>query len=287
MTARHHKAAPGSGRPLLLTCWIAFQCQEKPTYEPPAVLGGHAAVVVEVLLQVGERTLNLVIGVGHPLTILTLIGEKIREVEVDAVHGRPQPPVAEARLAVLQHRTLVERVLPFGFPRFVFRSKAFPVSRGQPLHQVVQRSCRQQLGILRDVTPDNLHHVELAHLYPVGGEHAEQALQTVNDDARYPVSAAFYAGHGCLIVRQSLMPDELEVEDVPRPAVQADHDPAVAAPVRRIKMYEARTRYVRLSPANRYVAQPALDGGRTRPEHHRQFRRRLLVFLIEAPYLAV
>ena len=38
---------------------------------------------------------------------------------------------------------------------------------------------------------------------------------------------------------QSLMADELKVEDIPRPAVQADHDPAVAAPVRRIKMYEA------------------------------------------------
>ena len=53
------------------------QCQEKPRDEPLAVLYCKAAVIVQVLLQVGERSLNLVVRVWHSLAILPLVGEEI------------------------------------------------------------------------------------------------------------------------------------------------------------------------------------------------------------------
>ena len=75
---------------LVLTCLIFFQCQEKPTDEPPAVRLAHAAVVVQVLLQVGENALDLVVRVGLSITAAVLIGEQVGQVEVHAVHGRSQ-----------------------------------------------------------------------------------------------------------------------------------------------------------------------------------------------------
>ena len=91
-----------------MACLIVRQCQEKPTDESLASLLAHAAVVVQVLLQVGEHALHLVVRVGHPLAALLLVGEQVGQVEGDAVHGRPQAAMGVARPA----RALVE-LLPF------------------------------------------------------------------------------------------------------------------------------------------------------------------------------
>ena len=74
---------------LLSNMRIAFQCQEKPRNEPLAVLRRQPAMVVQVLLQVSERTFNLVVRVWHSLAVLPLENEQIRKVEVQAVHSCP------------------------------------------------------------------------------------------------------------------------------------------------------------------------------------------------------
>ena len=71
-------------RPFLLR--IVAQCQEKPVDEAFPVLSAHAAVIVDVTLQVGERSLQFVVGVGHPLDLLPC--EQIWQVKADAGHGR-------------------------------------------------------------------------------------------------------------------------------------------------------------------------------------------------------
>ena len=43
-------------------------------------------MVVQVLLQVSERPLNLVVRIGHSLAVLPLVGKEVRQVEVQAVH---------------------------------------------------------------------------------------------------------------------------------------------------------------------------------------------------------
>ena len=144
------------------------RCQEKPTYESLAILFSHAAVVVQVLLQVGEGALDLVVRVGHPLALFLLVGEQVWQVEVDAVHGRPQAAVAIALLPVLQHRLLVDGVAIIRFPCVVVFEELFLGRACQPVHYAVERSRRQQLGILRDIAPHDLLHVELAHLDVVG-----------------------------------------------------------------------------------------------------------------------
>ena len=73
---------------------LRFQCQEKPINEPLAVLLCHPAVVVQVLLQVGECSLYLIVGVWHPLALRQLAGEEVRQIEVHAVHGGTQPLVS-------------------------------------------------------------------------------------------------------------------------------------------------------------------------------------------------
>ncbi len=96
-----------------MTCWIVCQCQEKPTDESPSPVLAHAAMVVQVLLQVGENALNLVVRVGHPLAASLLVGEQVRQVVHDAVHRRPQALVGVVRLArTLACRQAVERMFP-------------------------------------------------------------------------------------------------------------------------------------------------------------------------------
>ena len=50
-------------------------------------------MVVQVLLQVGERTLDLVVRIRHSLEVLMLVVEEVRQIEVQAVHRSPQPLV--------------------------------------------------------------------------------------------------------------------------------------------------------------------------------------------------
>ena len=110
---------PVSTRLLFFHAKSFCQCQEKPGNETLAALRHQAAVVVQVLLQVGERALYLVVCVRHPPTIFPLEGEKIREIEIQAVHRRSQASVRIVHLSVLVETFVTDRVLPFLFPLLV------------------------------------------------------------------------------------------------------------------------------------------------------------------------
>ena len=56
-----------------------YQCQEKPTNEPLAVLCRQTTMVVQILLQISECSLYLIVRIWHACTILFLIGKKIRQ----------------------------------------------------------------------------------------------------------------------------------------------------------------------------------------------------------------
>ena len=58
----------------------------KPRNELLAVLLCQAALVVQVLLQVSEGSLNFVVRVRHSLAVLPLVGKEVWQVEVQAVH---------------------------------------------------------------------------------------------------------------------------------------------------------------------------------------------------------
>ena len=54
-------------RPFLLR--VVVQCQEKPIDEAFPVLAAHAAVVVDVALEVSEDALKPVVSVWHPIDL--------------------------------------------------------------------------------------------------------------------------------------------------------------------------------------------------------------------------
>ena len=64
---------------LLFYAKSCYQCQEKPTNEPLAVLCRQTAMVVQILLQISECSLYLIVRIWHAYTILFLIGKKIRQ----------------------------------------------------------------------------------------------------------------------------------------------------------------------------------------------------------------
>ena len=53
-----------------------YQCQEKPTNEPLAVLCRPTAVV-QILLQISERFFYLIVRIWHTCTGLLLIGKQV------------------------------------------------------------------------------------------------------------------------------------------------------------------------------------------------------------------
>ena len=61
--------------PCFLICLEPEQCQEKPDNEPLAVLYGHTAVIVQILLQISERAFDFVVGVRHSLARKPLISK--------------------------------------------------------------------------------------------------------------------------------------------------------------------------------------------------------------------
>ena len=108
-----HVQEPLSIRLLLFHARSFCQCQEKPRNEPLAVLHRQPAVVVKVLLQIGERALNLVVRVRHSPTVFPLEGEEIGQVEVQTVHRRSQAPVRIVHLSILVEAFVVNRARPF------------------------------------------------------------------------------------------------------------------------------------------------------------------------------
>ena len=63
-------------------CKWFYQCQEKPTNESLAILFIHSTVIVQVLLQVRERTLQFVIRVRHSLAAFFLTSEQVWHIKV-------------------------------------------------------------------------------------------------------------------------------------------------------------------------------------------------------------
>ena len=267
------------------TCLIVRQCQEKPTDEPLASRLAHAAVVVQVLLQVGEHALDLVVRVGHPFAAVFLICEQVGQVEGDAVHGRPQTIVGVVRLArALAHGASVERVAPVLPPLAELLPEPLPVQHGEPAHEVLQGHGGLEPRVLGEVAVDDRAHVELAHLYPVRvPEHVEQAAHAVYDDALDGVAHACYRLHRLHIVRDGLVLDEGDVERSGGIVKRKQHAP-VASPIGHVEMDEAA------HPVEAWLlsldgdsAQPALDGRRAFPRRGGYLDDRLLFLLVQRP----
>ena len=138
------------------TCLIVCQCQEKPTDESLASVLAHAAVVVQVLLQVGEHALDLVVRVGHPFASLLLICEQVGQEEGDTVHGRPQTLVGVVRLArAFAYGASVERVIPILNPLDEPLLEPIPVQHGQPAHELLQGYGGLEFWLLGEVAVDD------------------------------------------------------------------------------------------------------------------------------------
>ena len=84
-----HKTGYTSLCILLFYAKSFYQYQEKPTNEALVVLCRQTAMVVQILFQISECTLNLIVRIWHTCTVLFLIGKKIRQKEVNASHCRP------------------------------------------------------------------------------------------------------------------------------------------------------------------------------------------------------
>ena len=246
---------------LVLTCSIIFQCQEKPTDEPPAVRLAHAAVVVQVLLQVGEHSLDLVVGVGHTLTAFLLAGEQVGQVEVDAVHGCSQSlvrivgfPIALADGAAVQGLAVV--FLPFG----IFLQEVVLCHSDKPFHEVLEASGCFQMRVLGEIPFHDAEHVVLAHLDLVRGKGVEQAPHTVNDDSLDDITETHDGSHGIFVIGDGLVLDEGDVERAAALVLQRQKDTPVVTPIGHVQMDEAApARQVGLLPSDGYVPQNTLD----------------------------
>ena len=273
-----------------MSCWIVCQCQEKPTDESLASRLAHAAVVVQVLLQVGEHALDLVVRVRHPLTALLLVGEEVGHVIVHAVHGGPQALVREVRPAsALAHGPAVERVRPVLLPLGELLPELFLPQRGQPAHEFLEGNGGLEPRLLGEVAVDDAPHVELAHLDPVHvPEHVEQAAHTVYDDASDGVAHACYRLHGQHVVRNGLVLDEGDVERPARGVIKCKQHAPVAPPVGHVKMdVSARPVKSGLLPLDGDSPQPSLDGRRAFSRDGGYLHDRLLVGLVQGPEITV
>ena len=133
-----------------------------------AVLLCQPAVVVQILLQVSERTLDLVVRVGHPFAAFPLEGKEVWQMEVKAVHRSSQPSVRIVQLPVLMEALVANRGLPLFLPFLIVLLEVSLVSPVKPGSQVFQFPAGQHLGIQREIAPDYLLHMELTHLYRIG-----------------------------------------------------------------------------------------------------------------------
>ena len=247
-------------------------------------------MVVQVLLQVGEHSLDLVVRVWHPLATLLLVCEEVRQVMVHAVHGRSKALVGVMRPAsALVYGTAVERMCPVLLPLGEFLPELILLQRGQPAHELLQGDGGLEPWLLGEVAVDDAPHVELAHLNPVHiPEHVEQAAHAVYDDAFDGVAHARYRLHCQHIVRNSLVLDEGDVERSAGGVVKRKQHAPVAAPVSHVEMdVSARPVKVGLLPLDGDSPQPSLDGRRTFAGDGGYLSDRLLVGLVQRPELAV
>ena len=92
-------------------------------------------MIVQVLLQVRECSLNLVVGIGHSMAVLPLAGKEIRQIEIKAVHGCSQPPVHIMQSTILVQASAGYRVLPFLLPCLIFAPEISLMDSVQLIHK--------------------------------------------------------------------------------------------------------------------------------------------------------
>jgi len=272
------------------TCLIVRQCQEKPVDEPLASRLAHAAVVVQVFLQVCEHALDLVVRVGHPLASLLLEGEEVWQVKGDAVHGRPQSLVRVVRPSgALAQGLAVERKCPVLLPLGELLHELVLLQRGQPAHESLEGDGGLEPWLLGEVAVDYRAHVELAHLDLVHApEHVEQAAHAVYDDALDGVAHARYRLHCQHVVRDGLVPDEGDVERSAGGIVKREQNAPVASPVGHVEVdVSAHPVKAGLLPSYGDCAQPSLDRRLAFADDGGNLPNCLLVVHVQRPELAV
>ena len=242
-------------RPFLLR--VVAQCQEKPINEAFPVPAAHAAVVIDVALEVGKDTLQPVVGVGHPLDFPP--SEQIRQVKADAGHGRAQPPMRVKCLARLGiDGALFQEYCPLHRPRFESSCEVCPVAGLQCGHQSLQFYACRQARVPSELSPDDGTHVVLAHLYPVPVKEREKRLQSVNDDAVDHITVPLDPSESIGIVRCAFMCNVLQVQRSSACGLNGYQYSAVAPEVRRVKLHHAMTTAYGIVPGDIHITQKTL-----------------------------
>lgn len=239
-------------RPFLLR--IVAQCQEKPVDEAFPILAAHAAVIVDVALQVGKDTLQLVVGVGHALDLLPC--EQIWQVKADAGHGRAQPAVGVECLARLgADGAFFQERIPLDHPRFEGLCEALSVTGGQRRHQRLQFNAGGQTRIACELPPDDGAHVVLAHLHLVSVKEREQRLHPVDDDAVNHIAVMLNPRQRVRVVRGALMGDVFQVQRPSARCLKGNQNAAVAPEVSRANLHHTIPAAHRVAPWNTDTAQ--------------------------------
>ncbi len=143
------------------------------------------------------------------------------------------------------------------------------------------------LGIQRKVSPDNLLHVELAHLYVVLCKGLEECLLTVYDQAANAVATLPDAAYGVLVLFYCLALHESHIQRPSRGGIQRQQHTEVAPPKGHIQMDKTFTNQRRMHPFALDVMQPALDCRNTYLETLRQLPDGLLPVLIGCPQVVL
>lgn len=117
--------------PLSFDMFEFVPCQEKPNNESLAILYRHTAVSVQIVLEIGESSLYLVVGVRHSRAIFALKREEVGQVEIHAVHGGTQPLMGVPTGAgSFRHGATIDNVGISLFPLFVDSLKGGLVCTG-------------------------------------------------------------------------------------------------------------------------------------------------------------
>ena len=155
-------------------------------------------------------------------------------------------------------RLLVDGVAPPCFPRVVLRQELALRAVCQGRHHILEFPHHPQPRVFLQVPPCYLDHMELAHLYRITRELAEQARHSVYDEAAYRVSASLYRRYGIPVVGDLLVGDERQVKHLSRRILHSCKYSPVAPPVGRIKVDKPSSAYLWLLPSTGYCGQPAL-----------------------------
>lgn len=185
--------------------------------------------------------------------------------------------------AVLIDRPTAYRLMPLFFPGSEFRFERSLLAFGQFVNEAFQRSSRQKLGVLREVSLYDLFHMKLAHLYGISRKGLEQRLFSVYDDAIYDVSAFFHTLYGILIILDGLTLYKCNIQRKAGGVVESQQNTEITTSVGRVKVEETTAAQGRVHPFQPDVMEPALDCRHAYPKTLRQLLDRLLILLIGLP----